>query len=216
MNKIFISITLFTTVTLIWNPSWVNAFQPEIAITRVQEESRAADAFRATHDADTVRAITRYQAEAVHNNRMNHPLNQATQQLKDAESSEDKKAATDAIRTELGKQYDQFLEANERQIEELQDRLDKLREQLVRRQDAKEKMVDLELERVINESEGLVWPSSGGRGGIQAFPSSNMNPDSLNWSNELFRYHQNPNPAAIPATNRPAPPSPPARARSPR
>ena len=87
--------------------------------------------------------------------------------LKDAENDEQKDEAITAIRGELEKQYEAFLKSNEQQIEELQKRIDGLKDQLDRRRKAKNRMVDLEVERIVNESEGLVWPSNGnGRNGF--------------------------------------------------
>ena len=98
------------------------------------------------------------------------PMSLAIDSLKNAENEESEDEAKGVIREELEKQYAQFLAANEQQIEDLQTRLDNLRDQLERRRRAKTKMVDLEMERVINETEGLIWPEDQSR-----FPNR-MNP----------------------------------------
>ncbi len=154
----------------------------------ILEYRRATEEYHADNPA--LRVLTQRQ-------RNSNPMDDATRKLKEAESSEDREQAMDEIRLQLEKQYDEFLAANEKQVEELQERLDKLREQLVRRREAKEKMVDLELERVVNESDGLIWPDrdrgnrnspvweyparaplgrTRGVSGIQGFPLSPVGP----------------------------------------
>ncbi len=93
-----------------------------------------------------------------------NPMQEAMQALKEAEGDDAKAEAEDKIRELLEVQYDQFLDANKKQIEELQTRLDNLKDQLERRRRAKSKMVDLEIQRVINESEGLIWPNDKSNG----------------------------------------------------
>ncbi len=87
-------------------------------------------------------------------------------QLAGEEDDERKEEIETAIRTSLEDQYDSFLAQNEKQIEQLQERLDKLKDQLYRRRQAKAKMVDLEFERIVNESEGLVWPEPRSRSNL--------------------------------------------------
>ncbi|MEM9410125.1 MAG: hypothetical protein AAGA30_03365 [Planctomycetota bacterium] len=86
------------------------------------------------------------------------PLVAAMEEFKNATTGETKTVAEDKIVDILEKQYDDFLEENEKQIEQLQQRLDQLKNQLDKRRRAKSKMVDLEKVRIINESEGLIWP----------------------------------------------------------
>ncbi len=83
---------------------------------------------------------------------------QLIQTLKDAENDEQKDKVISEIRGELEKQYESFLNSNEQQIADLQERIDRLKDQLDRRRNAKNRMVDLEVERIVSESEGLVWP----------------------------------------------------------
>ena len=83
----------------------------------------------------------------------------ALETLKDSDSDEDRDEAIAAIRTELEKQYDEFLDQNKQELERMQERLDKLRDQLERRRQAKDRMVELRLETVIGEAEGLIWPT---------------------------------------------------------
>jgi hypothetical protein len=85
-------------------------------------------------------------------------LSAAVRRWSETEDTEAKEKLAADIRSMLQKQYDAFLDANEKQIADLQKRLEKLREQLERRRQAKEKMVEMEWERLVNESEGLIWP----------------------------------------------------------
>lgn len=84
-------------------------------------------------------------------------LRELMKQYKDADG-EDQDELENKIRSTLEEQYDEFLAQNEKQIEQLQERLNKLKDQLDRRRRAKSKMVDLEFERMANEAEGLIWP----------------------------------------------------------
>ena len=69
-----------------------------------------------------------------------------------------------AIRAEvaqlLGQQYDQHLAAQVKQMADLENRLEKLREQLERRQAAKTKLVELKLELLLSQADGLGWPEA--------------------------------------------------------
>ena len=90
-------------------------------------------------------------------NRNPNPIEALVEVLKEA-SDDERPELESKIQSELEKQYDEFLARNEDQIEKLQERIDKLKDQVMRRRSAKARMVDLEFERVINEAEGLVWP----------------------------------------------------------
>ncbi len=120
--------------------------------------------------------------------RRGNDLQQAIHELKTADSDEDKSAAKKTIKTELEKQYDAFLENDQKKVDQLFDRLKKLEEQLERRREAKNRLVDLKLEMLISQAEGLGWPTDNGwnRGpGSRSFgpafpgaPSPNFNPNS--------------------------------------
>jgi hypothetical protein len=70
------------------------------------------------------------------------------------------KAAAD-LKANLEKQYDKFVEGQSKQIEEMEKRLAKLKEQLDKRRAAKERVVDLKLQMVLSQAEGLGFPESG-------------------------------------------------------
>ena len=87
-------------------------------------------------------------------------MSQAMQTYRDANSDEDKAKARDEIKVQLAKQYDDLLANQDHQIKELEDRIAKLKDQLSRRRDAKEKMVNLKLEMVLSQADGLGWPDN--------------------------------------------------------
>ncbi len=97
---------------------------------------------------------------AANKRRQADPLAHAIELLKTADDSDSEDEAKDSIRQALENQYEEFLVANEQQIKDLQTRLDELQDQLDRRRRAKKKLVELEFERLINESEGLIWPAN--------------------------------------------------------
>ena len=90
-------------------------------------------------------------------------LRELMKQYKEADRDE-KDDLESKIRSLLEEQYDAFLVQNEEQIEQLQERLNRLKDQLDRRRSAKNKMVDLEFERMANEADGLIWPNRSPRG----------------------------------------------------
>jgi len=87
-------------------------------------------------------------------------LDLAKQQLMKARTDQQRKKLVTVIRNELAGQYDKYLKQNQAQINRLQKRLDGLKKQLKTRVDAKDQLVTLELTRIVNESQGLSWPSN--------------------------------------------------------
>jgi hypothetical protein len=78
-----------------------------------------------------------------------------------------------AIRAEveqyLNEEYDRHLAVHVEQLEELESRLNKLRQQLERRQAAKAKLVELKLELMLSQADGLGWPEATNPPGWQGF-----------------------------------------------
>ena len=77
------------------------------------------------------------------------------------DDGEARSKAVEDLKTGLGKQYDSFIEGQAKQIAELEDRLAKLKEQLDKRRAAKERMVELKLQMVLSQAEGLGFPDAG-------------------------------------------------------
>jgi hypothetical protein len=91
-------------------------------------------------------------------NQPGSPLQSAIKAYREA-SGEEKSGKRDDVKTELSKQYDEFLGQQQQQIEQLKERIAKLEEQLERRREAKDRMVELKLEMTLSEADGLGWPS---------------------------------------------------------
>ncbi len=87
-----------------------------------------------------------------------HGLNKALKAYRNSKAdSTERKEAREKVAKGLSEMYDDQLKRQEKQIEELADRLDKLRVQLAKRRDAKARMVDLKLEMVLSQADGLGW-----------------------------------------------------------
>lgn len=91
-------------------------------------------------------------------NRRQSSLDSSIEKLKQAESEDDKDAAKKEITKELEKQYDVFLAQNEKSLDQLRARLEELEKQLQKRKDAKERLIELKLELLVSQAEGLGWP----------------------------------------------------------
>ncbi len=95
------------------------------------------------------------------NPKQNAELKKAVEKLKDKEASEqDKTAAKEKIISILSEQFDEDMTERSKQIAELEKKLATLKEQIEKRKDAKKRMIDLRVEMLLNESEGLGFPSS--------------------------------------------------------
>ncbi|MEQ1902549.1 MAG: hypothetical protein ABL888_00020 [Pirellulaceae bacterium] len=127
------------------------ASAPAAVIAPVQYPSRAL--FGSTQDSNTIAVAGFYEQRP-------GEMSKAMQTYRDAKSDEDKATARDEIKVQLAKQYDELLANQEHQIKELEDRIAKLKDQLSRRRDAKEKMVNLKLEMVLSQADGLGWPDN--------------------------------------------------------
>jgi len=79
-----------------------------------------------------------------------------------ADGSEQRAEMRAEIERWLSNQYDQHLSRHEQQVEELEARVAKLRQQLERRQAAKAKLVELRLELMLSQADGLGWPGDPG------------------------------------------------------
>lgn len=86
-------------------------------------------------------------------------LEELKQVLKNSRSDSSRSLTEAAIKAELSSQYDVLLEANDADLNELEKRVARLKQDLLKRRAAKKQMVDIELQRIINEVNGIVWPS---------------------------------------------------------
>lgn len=78
--------------------------------------------------------------------------------LKNAKSDEERDKAKSQLREWLTGEFDRMIAGEEKALDQLESRLEKLREQVQRRREAKSKLVDLRFETLLNEINGLGWP----------------------------------------------------------
>ena len=95
----------------------------------------------------------------------NTAVDKLIEQLKNAESDEDKQSTKKGIQEELEKQYDFYLEQHEIPLKELEARLEKLRNEFEWRKSARDDLVKLRLDTIWYNAQGLGWP------GDQSAPS---------------------------------------------
>lgn len=113
------------------------------------------------------------------------PVQAAMEAYRRAESEEDRSEAKGKLHETLAEEYDMLLKGHEEHLEQLATRLETLREQLEKRRAARDEMVDLRLQSMISEADGLGWPTQ-----------SRGNPGGFDWAEgfaegypEGFLYH---------------------------
>ncbi len=103
-----------------------------------------------------------YRADAGGRSQSSVALNKAIKAYRDSKAdSAERREAREKVASSLSTLYDEHLADQEKQIAALADRLDKLRSQLGKRKDAKARMVELKLEMVLSQADGLGWPDDG-------------------------------------------------------
>lgn len=118
--------------------------------------AKEAGAAEVSSDAGFVRGLA-YLGRA----KQNSELRKAIEKMKDKETSESDKASNKAaIIAILGEQFDNDMEQRGKQIAELEKKVAALKEQIEKRKTARQRLIDLRLELLMNESEGLGFPSS--------------------------------------------------------
>lgn len=88
----------------------------------------------------------------------NDEMQKALANIKDAESEADKDKAKETLRGLLEDQYDKSLDQYAEYLDEMQKKISDLREQLDRRREAKMEMVELRLQVLVSDADGLGWP----------------------------------------------------------
>ena len=141
-----------------------NARVDTVRTRTVNLQPPAAVAGVATAPADrlntTVASV--YRAEAAGRSQSSVALNKAIKAYRDSKvDSAERREAREKVSSSLSTLYDEHLADQEKQIAALAERLDKLRGQLVKRKDAKSRMVELKLEMVLSQADGLGWPDDG-------------------------------------------------------
>ena len=96
------------------------------------------------------------------NSKQNSELQKAIEKYKDKDANgKDKLEAKETIVSVLGKQFDDDMDQRAKQVAELEKKVTTLKEQIGKRKEAKQKIIDLRIEVLMNEMEGLGFPASG-------------------------------------------------------
>ena len=82
-------------------------------------------------------------------------VNKARSRLQGAESEEDESKATTELREALGEYFDRDMEFRQKELDEVKKGLVDMSDRLQKRANAKDEIVDLQLQMIVNEAEGL-------------------------------------------------------------
>lgn len=91
-----------------------------------------------------------------------HPhIDAAVTKLRDAKGEEEKRSARESLRNVLAQVFADDMQARERQVREIEARLEKLRQQYQARQSVKDRIIDLQMQVLEQEAAGLGFPPTG-------------------------------------------------------
>jgi hypothetical protein len=107
-----------------------------------------------------------YSASAPQNDELNTALATWKDSANDAAARQTAKEKASQV---LGTIYDELLNSQEQEIDALEKRVVELREQLGRRRQAKSRMVELKLEMLLSQTDGLGWPSPETRSSVNLY-----------------------------------------------
>lgn len=107
-----------------------------------------------------------YSASAPQNEELNSALATWKDSVNDAAARQTAKEKASQV---LGAIYDELLNGQEQEIDALEKRVVELREQLGRRRQAKSRMVELKLEMLLSQTDGLGWPSQEARSTVNLY-----------------------------------------------
>jgi hypothetical protein len=82
-------------------------------------------------------------------------IREAAEKLRDAEGAEARQAATDELDRLLGQYFDDDLKRRIEELDRIKQRVEKLREQLARRVEKRQEIIDLQIKVLENEADGL-------------------------------------------------------------
>ncbi len=120
-------------------------------------------------------------------------LQKAIAQLRASETESDREKAEDAMRLALSEDYDASLDKYEEYLEQMEAKIKQLKNQLEKRRQAKMELVDLRLQMLVNEANGLGWPNSRTNGVF----GQNFNVGGPPWLQPVNPFEQR-SPARIP------------------
>ena len=92
-------------------------------------------------------------------------LAEATRLLNSSKDEAERKKAADTIREQLNAQFDRDLKRREKELADIETRVKALRDQVEKRKAARDRIVGLRLDTIVNEAEGLGFPSDNMRAG---------------------------------------------------
>lgn len=107
-------------------------------------------------------------------------LAEATRLLHESKDEEARKKAADTIREQLNAQFDRDLKRREKELSDIEARLKTLREQVEKRKAARDRIVGLRLDTIVNEADGLGFPADS-VGSANNFPSRNRSAVGGEW-----------------------------------
>lgn len=109
-------------------------------------------------------------------------LAEATRLLHSSKDEDARKKAADTIREQLNAQFDRDLKRREKELADIEGRLKTLREQVEKRKAARDRIVGLRLDTIVNEADGLGFPADS-VGSANNFPSRNRSAAGGEWLN---------------------------------
>ncbi|QDU80626.1 hypothetical protein Pla110_23570 [Polystyrenella longa] len=111
-------------------------------------------------------------------------ISQSVSNLHSAKTDEEKKQAETELSAALSAYFDNDLKAREREVQAVQERVKKLQDKLDTRREAKEEIVNLQLQLMVNEANGLGFYNGAsnvpGQFNPQPVPYRSFNNDQVN------------------------------------
>ena len=101
---------------------------------------------------------------------LSRKLQATVHSLKTGKDEAARKAAADVIQQQLTTQFESDLKQREKELAEVEQRVKTLREQLDKRKAAQAEIINLRLQTLVNEANGLGFPDEGFRANAQGDP----------------------------------------------
>ncbi|HLJ10470.1 MAG TPA: hypothetical protein VKU82_04740 [Planctomycetaceae bacterium] len=98
-----------------------------------------------------------------------HESQEMVSRYTESDNADEQKKIKGELRDALAKQFDVQRERRELELTRIEERVRKLREQIKKRNDARDTIIDRRLDQLINEAEGLGWGPNSGQAGKANF-----------------------------------------------
>ena len=98
-----------------------------------------------------------------------HQSQEIVSRYTESENEIEQKTIKAELREALAKQFDVQRERRELELKRIEERVRKLRDQIKKRNDARDTIIDRRLDQLINEAEGLGWGPNSGQAGRTNF-----------------------------------------------